>query len=115
MPGRQGLPRQARLLTGPQFSRVFATRKARSNRFFTIHYAPAEFARLGMAVSRRVSNRAVVRNRIRRQIRESFRHQRTQLKTMDYVVVARPAAAGLTPPELRDALDQLWQRFSVDP
>jgi ribonuclease P protein component len=114
MPGRLHLPRQARLLAGPEFSRVFATRKARGNRYFTIHYAPAEMPRLGMAVSRRVSNRAVERNRIRRQIRESFRHQRAQLQAMDYVVVARPPASGLDNAGLREALEQLWQRFSVD-
>ncbi len=114
MPGRLALPRQARLLAGPEFSRVFATRKARSNRYFTIHYAPADQPRLGMAVSRRVSNKAVVRNRIRRQIRESFRHQRAQLKAMDFVVVARRPAAEIDNTGLREALDQLWQRFSVD-
>ncbi len=114
MPGRLDLPRQARLLAGSAFSRVFATRKARSNRYFTIHYAPADKPRLGMAVSRRVSNKAVVRNRIRRQIRESFRHQRALVKAMDYVVVARKAAADVDNAGLREALDQLWQRFSVD-
>ncbi len=114
MPGRLDLPRQARLLSGPEFSRVFSTRLARRSQYFTIHYAPADQSRLGMAVSRRVSNKAVERNRIRRQIRESFRQHRPRLKSMDFVVVARPAAAGVDNVSLREALDQLWQRFSVD-
>lgn len=114
MPGRLQLPRQARVLAGAEFTRVFATRKARGNRYFTIHFAPADAPRLGLAVSRRVSNRAVERNRIRRQIRESFRHQRAHLKAMDYVVVARQPATGLDNSGLREALDQLWQGFSVD-
>jgi RNase P protein component len=33
---------------------------------------------------------------------------------MDFVVVARPAAAEVDNIGLREALDQLWQRFSVD-
>ncbi len=114
MPGRLDLPRQARLLSGPEFSRVFATRKAHRDRYFTIHYAPAEQPRLGMAVSRRVSNKAVERNRIRRQIRESFRQHRPRLKSMDFVVVARQSAAGVDNASLYEALAQLWQRFSVD-
>jgi len=64
-----------------------------------------------MAVSRKVSTRAVVRNRIRRQIRESFRLTRLSLVAMDYVVLARPSAAELDRTQLRGALEQLWQRF----
>jgi ribonuclease P protein component len=105
------MPRAARLLDGAQFKQVFDQRKACSNTYFRIHYAPSENARLGIAVSRRVSPRAVVRNRIRRQIRESFRLLRCDLARMDFVVLARPDAAEADKAELRLALDQLWQRF----
>lgn len=112
MPERQHLPRSARLLTGAQFANVFAARRNRGNELFRIHYAPARQARLGMAVSRRVSPRAVVRNRVRRQIRESFRLWRGRLEPLDYVVVARSAAAVADRHTLRTTLEQLWQRFS---
>ncbi len=105
-------PRSARLLTGREFRRVFDQRKASGNALFRIHYAPAASARLGVAVSKRVSPKAVIRNRIRRQVRESFRLIRTELAPCDYIVLARPAAARATPDELRKALDQLWQRFT---
>ncbi len=108
---QQGLPREARLLTGAEFRRVFEARRVHANAWFRVHYAPSEQARLGMAVSRKVSSRAVVRNRIRRQIRESFRLTRLSLVAMDYVVVARPSAAELDRTRLRGALEQLWQRF----
>lgn len=111
MSAARPLPKSARLLGGPQFRRVFEQRKAHSNALFRVHYAPAEFARLGIAVSRRVSLRAVVRNRIRRQARESFRLQRSKLAAMDFVVLAKPEAAEATRAELRAALNQLWQRF----
>ena len=64
-----------------------------------------------MAVSRKVSKNAVVRNRIRRQIRESFRMQRAQLPNVDVLVIARVSAAGPANPLLRGELDLLWQRL----
>jgi ribonuclease P protein component len=111
VPGQQGFTRSMRLVKGAQFKRVFDQRRVHGNQLFRIHFAPAESARLGIAVSRRVSARAVDRNRIRRQIRESFRLQRPALEAMDYVVLARPAAATASNAELRDALNQLWQRL----
>ena len=115
MPWRHRLPRTARLLSGTQFKAVFADRRSCGNEFFRVHYAPSDQARLGMAVSRRVSKRAVDRNRIRRQIRESFRLWRNRLEAMDYVVVARSAARQADRRALRDKLEQLWQRFSENP
>ncbi len=112
MPGTRGLPKSARLRTGAEFRRVFDQRQACGNALFRIHYAPSAAARLGMAVSRRVSLRAVVRNRIRRQIRETFRLVSADLMKRDYVVMARPAAASASRAELRDALNQLWQRLT---
>jgi ribonuclease P protein component len=114
MPERATLPRSARLLSKAQFARVFRTRRRYDTELFSVHHAPAERARLGMAVSRRVSSRAVVRNRVRRQIRESFRLARGSLKPFDFVVVARPAAATADRRFLRDTLDAIWQRFSDD-
>jgi ribonuclease P protein component len=69
-----------------------------------------DHARLGLAVSRKVDARAVVRNRIKRQLRGAFRHHRAQLAPGDYVVVARPGAAALPPEALRDAFLSLLRR-----
>jgi ribonuclease P protein component len=53
---------------------------------------PVPAARLGLAVSRKVDKRAVGRNRIKRVLRDCFRHCRG-LAGGDYVVVARVGAA----------------------
>lgn len=51
--------------------------------------------KMGCAVSRRVG-RAVVRNRVKRYIREVYRKHRATLRdNVHLVVVARPASAGL--------------------
>jgi len=63
--------------------------------------------RLGVTVSRRVGN-AVVRNRIKRGIREWFRRNRDALDgPADYVVIARRRAAMLSPGGIGDALNEM--------
>ena len=63
--------------------------------------------RLGMAVSRKVGN-AVVRNRVKRAIREWFRHSREAVAPeTDLVVIARPGARHLDAQEIRAELGRL--------
>ena len=62
--------------------------------------------RLGITVSRRVG-KAVVRNRVKRRVREWFRRERAQMqRNLDIVVVARRAAAGLSGSETARALQK---------
>lgn len=68
-------------------------------------------ARLGLAISKRVSKRAVERNRIKRLVRESFRRMRHQLPSIDVVLMGREQAAGLPGPLLLAELDSLWRRL----
>ena len=68
-----------------------------STRFLTLYWFDREEAagdpRLGLAVPREVGN-AVVRNRIKRQLREAWRALLPQVKQgQDYVLIARPGLA----------------------
>jgi ribonuclease P protein component len=80
-----GLPPAARLRRAGDFAAL----KSAAGRLQTRHFALRWMAgssgscRLGMAVSRKVSKRAVERNRIKRVIRESFRAERETLPTFD--------------------------------
>ena len=63
--------------------------------FVVLVRARTEHTRLGITVGRRVGN-AVVRNRVKRLIREWFRRERSAIGAgWDIVVIARPAAARL--------------------
>lgn len=66
-----------------------------------------------MAVSRRVSKKAVVRNRIRRTVRESFRLNRAGLPSLDMLLIARSAAADCSNADLRTDLANTWRRLSA--
>ncbi len=62
-------------------------------------------ARLGVTVSRKVGN-AVVRNRIKRLIREYFRLNKDIFLKADYNVIAKKGAEGLLFPDIRLELDK---------
>jgi len=68
------------------------------------------FARLGLAVSRKVSRSAVQRNRIKRLVRESFRKHSPDLPALDIVVMARPGAAECDNPGLSTSIEALLER-----
>ena len=108
-------PRAARLLRPADFSALRSSSKRVSLKHFQCEYRPnaGATARLGMAVSRRVSKLAVVRNRIRRQIRESFRLHRPRMPTCDVLVIARASTAQLDNAALRAELEQLWRKLAA--
>jgi len=105
-------PRDYRLTQSVQFKRVFGKGTRYGNGIFMMRAAPSDagWPRLGLAVSRKCSRLAVQRHRIKRVVRESFRHERSVLPPMDYVVMCAPGAAKLSNAELRLALRGLWKR-----
>ncbi|HET7931243.1 MAG TPA: ribonuclease P protein component [Rhodanobacteraceae bacterium] len=108
-----GLPPSARLRRAADFAALRQATGRASSSHFSLRWIPAAAGecRLGMAVSRKISKRAVERNRIKRQVRESFRTRRAQLPGLDVLVIARTSAAGTPSPALRADLDRIWQRL----
>jgi ribonuclease P protein component len=107
-------PRAARILKPQDFTRLRRTaRRVGSCRHFSAEAAPGtgEGARLGLAVSRRVSTSAVRRNRIKRIARDSFRKVRASLPCVDILLIARASADAQTNAILRADLEALWQRL----
>ena len=109
---RQGLPRSRRILDAAAYSAVFKHRCTTHDAFFKVFSAPNQLshARLGLAVSRKVSTRAVVRNRIKRQVRESFRRHQDVLIGLDIVVVSQSVPTDLA--ALRASLRSHSERIS---
>lgn len=107
------MKREQRLRTPAEF-RQARERAPRGwpHRLLVLYFAPNELerTRVGITVSRRVGN-AVVRNRVRRRLREALRARLSRLLPgSDVLVVARPTSAEATWAELSAALDTLLQR-----
>ena len=68
-------------------------------------------ARLGFALARKHVHSAVLRNRAKRIVRESFRKHARLLRGYDVVVVSRPGLAAVDRRELRGEVDRQWARL----
>lgn len=106
-------PRRARLSAKVDFRQVFARPFKSGDSFFTVLARPNAlgFPRLGMAISRKAARSAVIRNRIKRVIRESFRHCQPALDGLDIVVIARPKLETQDNPALFASLRRHWTRL----
>ena len=111
------MQRKNRLSRSRDFDAVYRHGRSASTRFLTLHWFEragedtGEEPRLGLAVPRAAGN-AVVRNRIKRQLREIWRVKLdtgTLSRMHDYVLVVRP---GL--PEAVDARGHEWLVERVD-
>ncbi len=105
--------RRARLCAKADFRQVFAQSVKSADSWFTVLARPNAlgFPRLGMAVSRKAARSAVIRSRIKRVIRESFRQRQQALGGLDIVVIARPDLQAQGNPALFAALQRHWTRL----
>ncbi|CAN5835038.1 ribonuclease P protein component [soil metagenome] len=90
--------RRHRLSRSRDFDAVYRRGASASTRYLVLHWFPREQdeegePRLGLAVPRSVGS-AVVRNRVKRVLRETWRELLPEVPTgHDYVLVARPGLA----------------------
>jgi ribonuclease P protein component len=106
--------RPGRLSRSGDFERAYRRGRSVANRHLVLYVFPrgnTDEPRLGVSVSRRLGG-AVVRNRVKRLLREAFRARGEQLdRGHDYVLVARPDAGALAEREgltgIEAALGQL--------
>jgi ribonuclease P protein component len=109
---RFGLGPSRRLARRRDFERLLRDGVRHSFSGYTFYVAPRPEGppRLGIVVSRKHSRKATVRNRIKRCIREAFRHEQEKLGALD--VLVRPSYGARPGPPMMLRLRQLLAKLN---
>lgn len=104
-----------RLRRPAEFQQAYSRGRRFGDALLTAAVRPNQLphARLGLSIAARTVGNSVQRNRLRRQIRESFRLRQQALPPVDIVIGARVAARTATGAELRASLLQLWEQIAT--
>lgn len=110
-----------------EYAAVFKGRRVIRGERFDLHYlldvaAPRDGAtggsvRLGLVVPKRMAKAAVLRNTVKRQAREAFRHMAAELPAADLVLKLGRSLQGVKPTDaaqrrqLRAEIEALLRRF----
>lgn len=104
-----GFPKEARFRRREDFQKLWTVGRKIHTPHFLVYWVrvdnPDTMGRLGVTVSRKVGN-AVVRNRIKRLVRERFRLLRRQLGPVDFSIIAKRNAAAVDNWRLCQEIDQ---------
>lgn len=104
-------PKTYRLASSEDFRRVYRNARRGGSGPFAWHARPngGLHARLGLAVPKRVVKRATDRSRLKRLIRESFRHNRGRLPAVDIIVSVKTLPADVRDPVLHTEITRVWE------
>lgn len=111
----RGFGREKRLLTPRQFKAVFDSPSGKAPGKSVLLLArnnELDHSRLGLVIGKKSVKLSVERNRLKRQIRESFRLNQDNLVGWDIVVVARKGLGDLQNAELSQQFGKLWKRLA---
>jgi len=99
-----------------EFSQVYNHKESLANKYLVMYILPNDqmYSRIGISVSKKVGN-SVVRHRIKRLIKESYRLNIDKIASgYDIVVVARYSAKGKSFIEIESAFLHLCHKFGIN-
>jgi ribonuclease P protein component len=112
--GLHGFGKQQRLLTASEFKAVFdGARYKATHRSLLLLAVPSatQQARLGLVVAKKHARLSVQRNRLKRLLRENFRHSQQELHGLDIVALVKPGLWQMENKAIRTVIEEQWQRL----
>lgn len=108
-----GFSADQRLKKPSDFKRVYQSKQWGSSEHFTFNVLANEKERfsLGVTVSKKVSKSAVVRNRIKRQIKEFYRLRQHEITGASLVITAKANCAQASDQQRQTSLEVLWNKI----
>ncbi|SFT23438.1 ribonuclease P protein component [Paenibacillus sp. BC26] len=110
------MQRKLRLRNREDFSRIYRNGKSFANSQFVVYWSrqlQADPLRLGVSASKKIGN-AVVRNRMRRLVKEIVRGQKDRITgQLDLIVIVRKPAVGLELKELEKSMLHVLKRAGL--
>lgn len=107
------MKKKHRIKKNDEFQTVFQKGKSTANRQFVVYQLDKEEQpnfRIGLSVSKKIGN-AVVRNRIKRMIRQSITELKDEIDSgKDFVIIARKPCAEMTYEEVKKSLIHVFKR-----
>jgi len=102
-----------RLNTPNEYSRVFKKANRLSDEFLTVLVSRSteSQAKLGLAIAKKQVKKAVLRNQIKRIVREAFRLRKQALRGFDIVVLCRNKAGNVSKKVLSRSINKHFDRL----
>lgn len=105
------LNKSQRLRTPNDYRRVYQTKQWGGSSHHTFNVNPLEensLGAFGVTVSKKVSKLAVVRNTIKRQVKEFYRHKQHELNNTELVITAKASCGKASKEQRMLSLESLW-------
>ena len=96
-----------------EFSKIYKSGKSVADKYLVLYYRRNNlgYSRIGYSISKKVGN-AVVRNRIKRLLKESYRLNFDDFKDgYDFIFIARVRAKDITFKEVEKSMKKLFGRI----
>ena len=110
------MKKQNSLTKKKDFEQVFKQGRGyrRNFLYLKIKNNDLEFSRFGIIVSKKISNKAVVRNQIKRRIREAINNREEKIKKgMDVIIVALEDIKSKKFVEIDNCVEQVFDRSGI--
>lgn len=100
-------------IPAPSYRRVYAEGRSVSNRFLVLYYLPDPSGiKMGVSVPARLG-KAVVRNRLRRQVKEAFRRFPPEAPSGQFVFIVRRGSLAASFQDIAAAMKGLVKRMEI--